>query len=284
MSDLKAIHSANFKEQFGYDVDCHVLNDKNKTAVICKGGMSKALGLGNSGSKFLRHLDTQAIQPYLSPNIIKKIENHIIFSSKGGETHGYDVTVLIDICNAFIRAEKDGKLRSDSTAVKQSHIILSASAKSGIKGLVYALANYNPTAQEIIDSYKLYVQEEAQEHAKRFPDELYRAWYRIYKIPKPEKNNPWKFMHLTIAQVYEPLANSDKKLLQLLRKYKSSDKKGKSNRLHQYLNAVGVDALKRHLGKLEAIALISQNQEEYEGYFKKLFPSNQLELFSEEIK
>ena len=281
---LQSTHKGNFKNEFGYDIECHVLNDKNKTAVISKAGMGKALGLSEGGAKFERTLSSKTISPYLSQNVRDEIDNPIKFIGFGGEHHGYDVTLLIDVCNAYLRAEKDGVIENDHPAVKQSHIILSASAKSGIKGLVYALANYDPTRQEIIDSYKLYVQEEAQEYAKRFPDKLYEAWYKIYQIPKPEKNKPWKFMHLTIKQVYEPLANSDKKLLELLREYKSSDKEGKGNRLHQYLNAVGVDALKHHLGKLEGIAEISQNQEEYEGNFKKLFPSNQLELFSEEIK
>ena len=156
--------------------------------------MGKALGLSEGGAKFERTLSSKTISPYLSQNVRDEIDNPIKFIGFGGEHHGYDVTLLIDVCNAYLRAEKDGVIENDHPAVKQSHIILSASAKSGIKGLVYALANYDPTRQEIIDSYKLYVQEEAQEYAKRFPDKLYEAWYKIYQIPKPEKNKPWKFM------------------------------------------------------------------------------------------
>jgi hypothetical protein len=279
---LQSTHKGNFKIEFGYDVECHVLNDKNKTAVITKTGMGRVLGLSEGGAKFGRTLSSKTISPYLSQNVRDEIDNPIKFIGFGGEHHGYDVTLLIDVCNAYLRAEKDGVIKNDHPAVKQSHIILSASAKSGIKGLVYALTNYNPTAQEVIDAYKLYVQEEAKEYASIFPNELYEAWYRVYQIPKPEKNKPWKFMHLTIKHVYEPLANSDSNLLKLLREYKSSDKKGKSNRLHQYLSKVGEIALAKHIGKLSYIAKESKTQEEYEAKFKKEFPSNQPELFSEE--
>ena len=280
---LQSTHKGNFKNEFGYDIECHVLNDKNKTAVISKAGMGKALGLSEGGAKFERTLSSKTISPYLSQNVRDEIDNPIKFIGFGGEHHGYDVTLLIDVCNAYLRAEKDGVIENDHPAVKQSHIILSASAKSGIKGLVYALANYDPTPQEIIDSYKLYVQEEAKEYAKIFPNELYEEWYRLYKIPKPAKNKPWKFMHLTNKQVYEPLANSDGVLLDLLRECKSNDKNGRNNKLHQYLDkAGGESALRSHLGQLLGIAKISKTHEEYECHFKKLFPNNQFELFPEE--
>jgi hypothetical protein len=55
--------------------------------------------------------------------------------------HGFDVTLLIDVCNAIIRVEE--KLNNQQKHVaRQAHLILSASAKSGIKGLVWALAGY----------------------------------------------------------------------------------------------------------------------------------------------
>src|SRR5688500_15749330 len=41
----KATHRGNFKEEFGIDVECYVLDDEQKTAVISKRGMSAAIGL-----------------------------------------------------------------------------------------------------------------------------------------------------------------------------------------------------------------------------------------------
>lgn len=60
--------------------------------------------------------------------------------------YGFDVTLLIDICKAITAAEADGKLTiHQKKTAKQAHVIINASAKAGIQGLVYALAGYNAT-------------------------------------------------------------------------------------------------------------------------------------------
>lgn len=90
------------------------------------------------------------------------------------QAKGYNVGLLIDICNAIVKAFLDGKLlKSQENIAIQAQIILNASAKSGIKGLVYALAGYNPSIEEVIAAFKAYVQEEARKYEKEFPQDLY---------------------------------------------------------------------------------------------------------------
>ena len=61
-----------------------------------------------------------------------------------GDIYGYDVTLLIDVCKAIGRAESDGKLhQSQANIATQAHVIMGASAKSGIQNLVYKLAGYD---------------------------------------------------------------------------------------------------------------------------------------------
>ena len=158
---LVAIHKGNFKEEFGIDVDCYVLNDDAKTAVISKRGMGAALGYtGQGGTNFLRLIKQKTMSEYVGPELAQKIENPIKFQRARADPenqsmptiHGYDVTILIDVCQAIIRAEVDKKLKTNQAEIaKQAHIILNASAKSGIKGLVYALAGYRPEVQEVKD-------------------------------------------------------------------------------------------------------------------------------------
>src|SRR5262249_27310159 len=142
----------------------------------------------------------ERIAPYVGRELAEKLENPIIFQSQAvgagtpyTTTHGYDVTILIDLCKAIIKAEDEGKLlpRQEHIA-KQAGIILGASAKSGIKHLVYALAGYEPAREEVIRAFKLYVQEEARDYEKEFPPQLYREWYRLYQLAQPERNKPWK--------------------------------------------------------------------------------------------
>jgi hypothetical protein len=240
--------------------------------------MGAALGMTGSGRAFVRFVEGKSIAPYLGAEIKEKIENPLKFQwgSRGaeqlpGDLHGYDVTLLIDVCKAIVAAEEAGALlHSQRRLAKQAHIVLNASAKAGIKGLVYALAGYDATREEVITAFKTFVREEAREYEKEFPDQLYQEWYRIYKLPKPQRNKPWKFKHLTVDQVYRPLAKSNGKILELTQAQRAKSHE-RHKRLHQFLSEIGVKALRQQLGQLLAIARLSKNQEDYEGFFNKLF-------------
>ena len=275
----EATHKGNFKEEFGIDVDCYVLNDENKTAVISQRGMGKTLGLGDSGAALPSFVNGKTMSKAVGAELLERISKPLIFKdatvgaglSQPRPVNGYDVTILIDICKAIVKAESEGKLLSSQSKIaKQAHIILNASAKAGIQGLVYALAGYDRSREEIITAFKLYVREEAREYEKEFPDQLYEQWYRLYKLPKPERNKPWKFKHLTISHVYIPLAKSNGKIHELTVAQKAASGE-RWKKLHQFLADVGVKALRTHLGQLLGIAQISKNQEEYEKHVRNVF-------------
>src|SRR5262249_28324829 len=150
----------------GIDVDCYVLDDPQKTAVISQRGMGEALGLSSRGNAFPRFLATKLASDVAGAELKAKLENPLKFQWGAGGAeqppatiHGLDASLLIDLSNALIAAEEKLSARHTKMA-KQAHVIVGASAKNGIKHLVYALAGYNPTAEEIITSFKLYIQEE----------------------------------------------------------------------------------------------------------------------------
>jgi hypothetical protein len=283
---LRATHKGNFEKEFGIDVDCYVLDDEQKTAVISQRGMGAALGLGHSGSRLPRFIGGDKVAPYVGPELSQKLENPLVFlwSPAGpnapppSTVNGYDVTILVDVCKAIIKAHGDGKLlKRQEHIAKQAQVIVNASAKAGIKGLVYALAGYDATKDEVIRAFRFYVREEAREYEKEFPDQLYNEWYRIYQLPRPERNKPWKFQHLTVEQVYVPLARSNGKILELTRAQRDRSA-NRRKKLHQFLSEIGVKALRTHLGQLLGIAQISVNKTEYERHVKKVF-GTQLSLF-----
>lgn len=265
----RVLHKGNFKEEFGIDVDCYVLDDAQKTAVISQRGMGQALGMSERGNALPRFLSTKVMSDHLGAEIREKIENPLKFqSSTGGAgptVHGFDVTLLIDICKAVMEAEAAGKLSSPryTNIARQAHVIVSASAKAGIKGLVYALAGYNPSAEEVIAAFKLYVQEEAKKYEPEFPNELYQEWYRLYDIPVLSRGKPWHFKYLTVNHVYHPLAASGGNVLALLRalKAKGGDQKAK---LFQFLNQIGARALRIQLGRILEMAQSSPDKQTYE--------------------
>jgi hypothetical protein len=194
--------------------------------------------------------------------------------------YGYDATILIDLCRAILDAKADGKLSGGryDRMIAQAQIIIGASAKNGIRQLVYALAGYNPTAEEVITAFKLYVQEEARKYEPEFPNELYMQWHRLYDISVPDRGKPWHFKYLTVNHIYYPLAQSSGKILALLRANKARGG-DRAKKLFQFLNEIGARALSRHLGRVQEMAEDSADKWEYEGRIARRFGfPQQLEL------
>lgn len=274
-----ATHTGNFKEKFGVDVECYVLDDRGKTAVISQTGMARILGLSPRGNSFPSFINSQAMAEHVGGDLREKIENPVKFqwATGGGGTppvtiHGFDSAVLIDVCNAIIAAEAKGKLKADryKNIIQQAHIIVGASAKSGIRDLVYSLAGYSPSAEEVIAAFKLYIQEEARKYEPEFPNELYMQWHRLYEIPVPVRGKPWHFKFLTVNHIYHPLAQSGGKVYELLKALKSKDG-DRAKKLFQFLNVVGARALRIHLGRVLEMAESSSSKAEYEQKIRQRF-------------
>jgi hypothetical protein len=286
----RATHKGNFRNEFGFDVECYVLDDPEKTAVVSQTGMARALGLPSAGGAFPRFFNGKAVASAIGPEVLKKIKNPIKFHTfiSGIEkdrsdpkmvVHGFDAALLIDICRAIIAIESEGKLyKRHRRLAAQAHIIVGASAKAGIRQLVYALAGYNPTAQEVIAAFKLYVQEEARKYEQEFPSELYLEWHRLYDIPVPVRGKPWQFKHLTIKHIYFPLAKSSGKILELLRALKAKEG-DRQKKLFQFLNLLGARLLRMHMGRVLEMAESSSNRATYENKIVERFGGQQeLEL------
>ena len=277
---VKASHRGNFQEQLGIDVECYVLEDDSKTAVVSQTGMARALGLSSRGNALPRFLANQVMSGAVGAELREKIENPLKFqwADLGAGTppvtvHGFESSLLIDICNAIITSEKQLGDRYANVA-RQAHIIVGASARLGIRDLVYALAGYNPTTEEVIAAFKFYVAEEARKYEPEFPSELYVQWHRLYNLAVPDRGRPWYFKFLTVNHVWWPLASSSGHILSLTRAQKAA-RNERSKKLHQFLSEVGVKALRQHLGQLLGIAQVSTDKTEYEKHVRRIFGSQQ---------
>lgn len=150
-------------------------------------------------------------------------------------------------------------------------------SRSVLVKYIIPLAGYDVTRQEVIEAFKLYVREEAREYEKEFPDQLYEEWYRLYQLPKPQKNKPWKFKHLTVGHVYEPLAKSNGKIFELTQALRAASNV-RWKKLHQFLSEIGVKALRTQLGQTLGIAQVSDTAEQYEANIQRAF-GDQRDLF-----
>ena len=258
---LVAIRKGNFEKEFGVDVECYVVNDEKKTAFISQTGMASVLGLSPRGSSFPKFITSQAMAESVSAELKQKLEKPLViqWGSGGAEQppaliNGFEASLLIEVCNAIADAARRGKLGTRyAKVIQQAAIINGASAKAGITGLVYALAGYRPEIEEVIQAFKVFVQEEAKKYEQEFPAELYAAWQRLYKIPLPARGKPWQFLHLTRRHIYYPLAKSNGKILELLKALRAKD--GEQKRyLFQFLNDIGARALRMQIGRVLEMA------------------------------
>ncbi|HKX10958.1 MAG TPA: P63C domain-containing protein [Stellaceae bacterium] len=267
------LRRGNFKEHFGVDIDCYVLDDPGKTPVISQRGMGQAIGFSRRGSRLTVFVNSKTMENYIGRDLKEKLENPLIFQPGAAaaespvveRAHGYDAGILIDLCKSILAARADGKLSAPryQKMAQQAEIILSASAKQGIRDLVYALAGYNQTTEEVIAAFKVYVQEEARKYEQEFPSELYMEWHRLYQIPVPVRGKPWMFMHLTVKHIYFPLAKSNGKILTLLKALKAQGG-DRAKKLFQFLNILGARALRIQLGRVLEMAESSPDRLTYE--------------------
>ena len=276
-SQVKATHKGNFDAHFGIDAECYVLNDEAKTAVMTQRGIAAAIGLSKPGGKdFERLVETKGISKHLGGEVLAKVHQPIEFKwiypgakQTALSIKGYSADLLIDVCKAILAASAAGDLRKNQeNLAKQAAIVIGASAKAGIQGLVYALAGYDRTKEEVIAAYKMYVMEEAREYEREFSPELYEQWYRLYGLAKPVRGRPWEFRYLTIDHIYKPLAKSNGKVFALAKSSKQANGE-KSDKIHQFLTEIGVKALRTQVGKITGIATVSDSREEYEKYISE---------------
>lgn len=270
------------------DLECYVLKDRRR--LFHKRGMAKAIGLTSQGGNvFLRTMNRRGLGSVIPPELYQKLDNPIIFKPLSGEpAHGYEVTVLIEVCDAIWEAGKQDKLTaSQDNLLKQAEIILRSSAKVGIIALVDEATGYikDKRREEYRQLFQEFIRDEVRAWEKEFPDQFFDLIYNLYKQPRRHKNkHPQYFAHFIRKYVYAPLANSNGAILDILDEknptvYVSG---GRKYKMHSFLTEqIGLQALRAHLWQLIGIGHATKTKAGFEKGFRRAFPQvgDQHELF-----
>lgn len=169
-------------------IPCYVLEDG--TRILSGMGMQGALKMVDDpddpnqlgGTRLSRHLNQQSLQPYLYRD---KDPDHYapITCYKGNQKiNGYEATILIDICDAFLQARKEIDLGTRQKIIAdQCEILVRSFAKLGLIALIDEATGYQyererDELQRIIDAY---VSEELRAWQKTFPDIYYKEIFRL---------------------------------------------------------------------------------------------------------
>jgi hypothetical protein len=116
---------------------------------------------------------------------------------------------------------------------------------------------------------------------------LFDVIYKIYGLPRKAdaKNHPQFFGKFIRKYIYEPLANSNGAILEMLDEknpvvYASG---GRRYKMFQFLSdVVGLAALRSHLWQVIGIGNSVRSKAQFERSFAIAFPGAQLELFHDD--
>lgn len=166
-------------------VECYVL--EGGTRVLSGRGMQAAIGLGGEakthGSKLRKFLDLDAIKEYVNNDLAMAMLNpqRFVRPGRGGKPAiAFEATLLIDLCEAIIKANEVSGSKSLKPLAMQAQIITLSFAKAGIIAAIDEITGYQEVRekdaiQKIVDKY---LTDYAQKWAKVFPDEFWEKLLR----------------------------------------------------------------------------------------------------------
>jgi hypothetical protein len=276
-------------------IDCYVL--ENGTRILSGRGLQEALKMVDidedskptSGTRLNRYLNQKSLQPFIYGEKDLDHFNPLICYQGNKKIHGFEASILIDICDVFLQARKEINLSIRQKIIAdQCEILVRSFAKVGLIALIDESTGYqyDREKKELQTILKALVSDEILEYQQQFQLSFYREIFRLWEIPFTPQNikrKPQFIGHLTNRYVYQNLPKG----LFVLDKLKSKTPKTKGGnfkyRLHQSLTEDnGREALKKVLYSVEAIASISNSKKDFERlmnekYGQKEIPFNDLE-------
>jgi hypothetical protein len=159
----------------------------------------------------------------------------------GNPAHGYEATILPDICAVIIEAKLLGKLRRDLEHIAERAAILQHGfATVGIIALVDEATGYQDlrARDALAHILEKFVAKELRPWVKTFPADFYREIFRLNGWEYSENcGRPSVLGHWTNNIVYKRLAPG---VLEELRRLTPRDDRGRlKNKLFQWLTGYG---------------------------------------------
>lgn len=164
---------------------------------------------------------------------------------------GYDASILVAVCDVWLRAREAGALQKQQLAkAQQAEILTRALAQTGIVALIDEATGYEKVRpQNALAKYlELVIQKELAAWVKRFPDEFYENIYKLkgWVWPGMGKNRYSVVGHYTNDLIWDRLGPGILKELQ--EKTPKNSKGHRPNRLHQWLtDDIGHPMLAQHM-------------------------------------
>lgn len=252
---------------------CHVLDGGER--VIVQREVVRAL-TGVVHGNLPRYLTTSRLSKYFD---LERITRQTIDFAIPGTQYvatGYDATLVVDICDAYLRAREDGVLtKRYNNLAKRAEIIIRSCAKVGIIALIDEATGYQKVREENALRLKLqtFISEEMQEWARMFPEEFFIQLARLESIHYSPRNRPLRWGKYVMAFVYDAV---DKDVSRELR-IKNPNPHFKQN-LHQWLKEYGREKVRDHLHEVLGVMKTCRDMDDFRRKFGYVFKKSPLQL------
>ena len=249
----------------GAELPCAVIEGANGVQrVLTETGITEAvLGTRSGASKRLKKAASEGgallplfvapgqLKPFISNDFIEGPLKPIDYLDGDRVVRGYDASILVAVCNVWLRAREAGALQQQQLGrAQKAELLTRALAETGIVALIDEVTGYQKVRpQNALAAYlEMVVRKELAAWAKKFPDEFYENIYKLkgWKWPGMGKNRYSIVAQYTNDLVYSRLGPG---LLEELRlKTPRNDKGYRPSKLHQWLTEdVGNPMLAQHL-------------------------------------
>lgn len=290
---LKATHGSSKTplELGNVKIPCYVLEDG--TRVLSGRGIQKSLGtISKSGQWLEGFVNKKTVSPHFTAGVLEQLNHPIAFvrPDAGGSqstTYGYEATLLIDIIDAVIDANRAG-VEIESTVVESAFVLSKALKKVSIIALVDEATGYqyDREKRELQAIVKALISDQILEWQEAFHLSFYKEIFRLWGIPFTETNikrKPQFIGHITNRFVYQNMPKGVFILEKLKSKTPKTDGGNYKYRLHQSLTPeTGRETLKKVIYTVEALASISEDKSKFikliaEKYGQKEIPFEDFE-------
>lgn len=268
------------------ELTCYVLEDG--TRVLSQRGLQAGIGMstsgGSSGEQRLANFALSISEKSKeisdlsarSASLAEKLKKPIRFRTPHGglAAHGYEATLLADLCDTILAARAAKLLqRQQDHIAAQAEILVRGFARVGIIALIDEATGYqrDRAKDALAKILEAWVAKELQPYVRAFPAEYYEELFRLRGLKYPPENpkfRPQYFGLLTNDIVYERLAPG---LLEELKKQAAKDEKKKH--LHRRLTQeVGHPRLREHLASVVTAMKLSNDYQDFISKLNRLHP------------
>ena len=249
------------------EFDCHMLS--NHRRVLKQREVVRLISGGRESGNLTRYLERNPL--YKADMLTGRTVQFRIPGSPTLAT-GYDAELLVEICELYLDARAQKKLRgSQLKLAEMAEIIVRACAKVGIIALIDEATGYQELREKraLQLKFQAFIAEDIQEWARMFPEDFWFELARLEGVRYSGRNRPMRWGKYVMAFVYDSIDPDVGKELRRI----NPNPRHRSNH-HQWLKEFGRERVNIRIHEVIAIMKLCDSMDEFKRRFARVFRPN----------